>query len=143
MRFWDASAVVPLLVEEAATSAMRAKYAEDVELAAWWGTVVECVSAIARRHRAGALAPDLAADALKRLRELARSWTEMAPSEAIRESAQRIVGSHDLRAADALQLAAALAAAEGRPPSLSFVSLDRRLNEAARREGFRVVELGT
>lgn len=41
-----------------------------------------------------------------------------------------------LRAADALQLAAALAAAENNPSALSIVTLDDRLAEAAEREGF-------
>jgi hypothetical protein len=44
-----------------------------------------------------------------------------------------------LRAADSLQLAAALVAAEHQPHALEFVSLDERLNEAASREGFPVV----
>jgi predicted nucleic acid-binding protein len=45
---------------------------------------------------------------------------------------------HPLRAADALQLAAAVVAAEGIPASLSIVTLDERLAAAARREGFVV-----
>jgi hypothetical protein len=46
---------------------------------------------------------------------------------------------HPLRAADSLQLAAAIIAAEREPTTLEFVSLDDRLGEAASREGFRVV----
>jgi hypothetical protein len=46
---------------------------------------------------------------------------------------------HDLRAADALQLAAAIAAAEGQPASLELVCLDDRLIRAAEREGFPIV----
>lgn len=40
---------------------------------------------------------------------------------------------------DALQLAAAIVAAEHEPASLPFVSLDERLNDAAAREGFQVL----
>jgi uncharacterized protein len=47
---------------------------------------------------------------------------------------------HPLRAADALQLAAAFAAAEGRPGSLELITLDDRLCLAARKKGFAVVE---
>jgi hypothetical protein len=47
---------------------------------------------------------------------------------------------HPLRAADALQLAAAYAAAEQRPASLDMVTLDERLAIAARNEGFVVLD---
>jgi hypothetical protein len=48
---------------------------------------------------------------------------------------------HPLRAADALQLAAAYIAAERRPSSLELVILDDRLAAAARREGFVLLEV--
>jgi hypothetical protein len=44
-----------------------------------------------------------------------------------------------LRAGDALQLAAALVAANDRPHAHEFLSGDVRLREAATREGFKVV----
>jgi hypothetical protein len=69
---------------------------------------------------------------------LARSWAEVLPSDAIRSTAQRLLRVHPLRAGDALQLAAAIVAAEHDPASLEFVGLDERLNEAARREGFPI-----
>lgn len=43
-----------------------------------------------------------------------------------------------LRAADALQLAAAIVAADFNAASMPFVTLDVRLAEAADREGFRM-----
>jgi len=46
---------------------------------------------------------------------------------------------HPLRAADALQLSAAIVAADGDPSSLELVTLDRRLAEAAMLEGFPVL----
>ncbi len=58
--------------------------------------------------------------------------------EVVRRHAERVVEAHPLRAADALQIAAALVAAEEDPGSLPFVTLDRNLAEAAEREGFRV-----
>ena len=61
---------------------------------------------------------------------------EVEPGEELRESAKRLLRVHDLRTADALQLAAAVYVAEARPSTLEFVSLDDRLLAAARREGF-------
>jgi hypothetical protein len=136
LKFWDSSAVVPLLVPEAASSRLRGVYARDPAVVAWWGTDVECVSAIVRRQRLGKLSELLAADAFARLRALRRGWHEVEAGEEIREAAKRFLRVHDLRAADAFQLAAALFAAEGRPPTLEFISLDARLVDAARREGF-------
>lgn len=106
---------------------------------AWWGTPVECASAIARRERERRLSGAAAASAFDRLRALQRQWHEVQPVEELRESAVRLLRVHPLRSADALQLAAAFLTAERRPPTLEFVSLDERLTEAARREGFAVV----
>jgi hypothetical protein len=53
--------------------------------------------------------------------------------------ARRLLAVHPLRAADALHLAAALIACDERSDVLPFVTLDDRLAEAARREGFDVV----
>jgi predicted nucleic acid-binding protein len=72
--------------------------------------------------------------------ELAQVWHVIDPVETIRVSAKRFLRVHDLRAADALQLAAAFVTAEGRPDSLELVSLDDRLATAARKEGFRVFD---
>jgi hypothetical protein len=57
------------------------------------------------------------------------------PLEPVRGLGRRLVRVHPLRAADALQLAAALVACEGDPSSLVMVTLDARLSEAARKEG--------
>lgn len=139
MRFWDASAVVPLLVSEAATPALLALLEEDPLVLAWWGTPVECTSALCRREREGHLSAADAARALDRLRALGEEWQEILPTGAVRSTAQRLLRVHPLCAADALQLAAAVAAAEHEPPSLELVCLDARLAEAAHREGFPVV----
>ncbi len=53
----------------------------------------------------------------------------------------RFLRVHPLRAADALQLAAAFIAAERRPSSLELITLDDRLAAAARKEGFVLVDL--
>jgi predicted nucleic acid-binding protein len=139
MKFWDSSAVVPLLVTQSATQRMTAIYREDPGMFAWWGTQVECDSAVARLEREGKLAPKKASEALGRLDRLARKWQEIQPLGLIREAARRFLRVHDLRAADALQLAAAVLAAEQRPATLEFVCLEERLALAAEREGFTVI----
>ena len=135
MKFWDSSAVVPLLADEEATAALLARLREDPQLAVWWRTPVECASALARLEREGAPA-DRVTEAFKRLDDLARAWTEVEPHDEIRDIARRLLRVHPLRAADALQLAAAYVAAERRPATLEFVTLDDRLRLAAMKEGF-------
>lgn len=138
MRFWDSSAILPLLVGEATTDAIRALAQEDPAMLVWWATEVECVSAIARLERQEDLSTDATVVALERLDALAEGWSEVQPVEAARRTARRVLRVHNLRAADALQLAAAIVAAEGHPASLEIVTLDDRLTAAARREGFVV-----
>jgi predicted nucleic acid-binding protein len=139
VRFWDSSAVVPLLVPESASERLRRLHAGDPVVIAWWGVEVECVSAVARAERVGRLSSNAAAEGLRRLVALRRGWHEIEPSEEVREAAKRLLRVHDLRAADALHLAAAFVAAETRPASLEFVCLDDRLRLAAGREGFSIV----
>ena len=136
MRFWDASAIVPLLFAEPEREALLGALERDAEMLVWWATPVECASAIARREREGVLELAQASAALERLRALAAAWHEVLPSDAVRNAAQRLLRVHALRAADSLQLAAAVVAAEGEAPSLEFVCLDERLSAAATREGF-------
>ena len=136
MKFWDSSAVVPLLVPEVMSGSMQRLYAGDPLMVAWWATEIECTSAIARRQRLGQLPENVAAEAFVRLKALREGWHEVEPGEELRESAKRLLRVHDLRTADALQLAAAVYVAEARPSTLEFVSLDDRLLAAARREGF-------
>ena len=140
MRFWDASAVVPLLMKERATRPIQALVAEDSDMLVWWGTEVECASALARLERDAALGEPAIIEAFARLKALTAAWHEVEPGEAVREAAVRFLRVHALRAADALQLAAAFVAAERRPPSLEIVTLDDRLAAAARKEGFSLIE---
>ena len=136
MRFWDASAIVPLLMTESATRTVQALAAKDSAMLVWWATEVECASAVARLDREGALDESAVTQAFDRSQQLANGWHEVDPSDSIREAAVRFLRVHPLRAADALQLAAAFIAAERRPSSLDIVTLDGRLAAAARKEGF-------
>ena len=138
MKFWDSSAVVPLLVGETTTEAMQVIAAEDPAMLVWWATQLECLSAIARLERDEDLDGEATEAALARLDALVEGWNEVLPGDNARRTARRLLRVHPLRAADALQLAAAVVAAEGQPRSLEVVTLDDRLVEAARREGFPV-----
>jgi hypothetical protein len=141
MKFWDASAVVPLLMTEATTTRLQSVAAADPSMLVWWVTEVECASAIARLERDGELDETATIQAFDRLKRLAEGWHEVDPSDAVREAAVRFLRVHHLRASDALQLAAAFVAAERRPSSLEVITLDDRLAAAARREGFALLDL--
>ena len=141
MKFWDASAIVPLLVAESTTRSLQTLANRDSDLLVWWGSKVECASAIARLERDALLDLKGAALAFDRLKLLADGWHEIEPSEIVRENALRFLRVHPLRAADALQLAAAFLAAERRPSTLEVVTLDERLADAARKEGFELIDV--
>ena len=141
MRFWDASAIVPLLVSEPSTATMQRIVAEDPVMLVWWATEVECASAVARLERDGVLDAPAVTPTFNRLKQLAGGWHEVDLSDAVRETAVRFLRVHPLRTVDALQLAAAFVAAEQRPSSLEVVTLDDRLAAAARKEGFLLVEV--
>ena len=137
MRFWDSSALVALCLAQPASKASRTALTADPEVVAWWGSTVECASAIARLHREGLLSASDEAAARTLLESLRRSWFEVQPGDGVRDQAMRLVRLHPLRAADALQLAAAMEWA-GSPASGGFVTFDERLRGAAQREGFDV-----
>lgn len=139
MKFWDSSAIVPLLVAESSTPFLLELFRNDRDMLAWWGTEIECVSALARLERDGGISAAVLDSALRRMRELHAFWHEVQASEIVRETAMRLLRVHPLRAADALQLAAAIAASDRHPGALEFVCLDARLTLAAQREGFNTL----
>ena len=140
VRFWDASAIIPLLADEPTREQRLELLEADPDVLAWWGTPVEIASALARREREQLLTADEVEAALESARALAESWHEIVPSATVRRTAERLLRTHALRAADSLQLAAALIAANHDPATLEIVCLDARLAIAARREGFKVLE---
>jgi predicted nucleic acid-binding protein len=75
-------------------------------------------------------------NALTRLEAFFEEAHTVAASEEVRLRAGRLLAVHALRAADALQLAAALVSCE---EDERLVSLDQRLREAALLEGFVVI----
>lgn len=139
MSYWDSSALVPLAIKQAQTQSVRDILARGpAEIWTWWGSEVECASALARLGREG-LAIENLRTAYLNLDTFAKSWQVVAPTPAIKASAVRALRVHALRAADALQLAAALSLTNTGSAAVDFVTLDRRLALAAEREGLRVV----
>ena len=139
MNFWDTSALVALGVDEPHRQlALRAHEAND-RMAVWWGAPIEYVAALSRRERDGSLTTDEVSEHLVHLHALSQVWYEVQPGQRIRSMAQRLLRVHPLKAADSLQLAAALAVSEDDPSSVGFVCFDARLNQAASREGFSIL----
>lgn len=139
MRFWDTSAIILLCIEEKETRAIQNIAKKDGMLVVWWGSIVECYSAFGRLRRDGSLKPQEETQALAVLSELAGVWTEIEPSDEIRNITRRLIQNYPLRAADSLQLAAANVWAEKTPWGHEFVCLDFRLRDAAQKEGFKVL----
>lgn len=139
MKFWDTSALVPLVVDEAATEPARRLLSEDPAVIVWMLSGVELLSALARLGRSSSglddLLPALRHDVLTQFTR----WATVTDVDGVRRRAERLVGVHPLAAADAMQLGAALVAASDRPETLEFVTLDRPLARAAQLEGFRVL----
>jgi predicted nucleic acid-binding protein len=139
VRFWDTSAIIPLWIAEQGSTRAKAWYRNDPEVIVWTLTRVEIFSALARRRRE---APAAASRLLTVRRDFIRAWeqwSEVTAIEIVRRHAERIVESYPLRAADALQIGAAVLAGEDNPAGLEFVTFDENLAHAAEREGFRVL----
>jgi hypothetical protein len=130
------------VLREPSTTAVMAEVARDPSMVTWWASRVECASALERQHREGRVTSRAWDAARIRLRLLHDRWAEVAASEDVRQTAIRLLRTHPLRTGDALQLAAAITASEGRPESLTFVTLDDRLADAASKEGFSVLRPG-
>jgi hypothetical protein len=139
LRFWDASAVVPLLLIEPMSGRLAAYLKEMPGMALWCGTRLECLSALSRRRREGALNSAEVGAARKTLADLGREALVVEPLPDVWDRAERLLEVHPLNAADALQLSSALAWCQERPQGRVFICLDGKLREAARREGFRLL----
>lgn len=136
MRFWDSSAITPLLVVEADSAQRERQLADDADMLVWFGTLTEVESSLARRKRASELPAESELRARRHLDQLSAHWTEVTPTTEVRARAIRLLRVHPLRAADAFQLAAALIFCREQPQHLPFLTADQRLRTAADLEGF-------
>ena len=139
MRYWDASALVPLVVAEPASEAVRKLIAEDGQIVTWAWTRTEIVSAIERRTREGLISRPQRRELIEQFAVFADKWDEVTEILAVRARANALLARHPLRAADAGQLGAALLVQEQLGAPLSFVCLDSRLASAAELESLRVI----
>jgi predicted nucleic acid-binding protein len=133
--FWDTSALVPLCVRQD-NSAKAKKFYDDHAAVVWWTTAIEIASALARLVRIKQLTTADWVKARALSARLADSWAVIQPTDAVRTKAIQMVERYDLRAADALQLAAALEWCDDRPPERVFLTADAKLLDAAMLVGF-------
>jgi predicted nucleic acid-binding protein len=139
VRFWDSSAIIPLCLHEPASEAVESLLRADEDMTVWWATRVECLSALGRRLREGVVSTEAGRKTRAVLSALSSQWSEVLPGETVRRRAERLIMTHPLRAADSLQLAAALIWAQENPRGLDMICLDQNLREAAFKEGFTVL----
>lgn len=139
MKFWDSSAIVPIVVQEPRSMEIRGFLHQDEGMVVWWGSLLECYSSLARRLKEGVFRDLELNRARMALEGLAEMWSEILPGVRLRQSAERALFLHSLRAADSLQLASALVWVRHQPHRHEFVCLDHRLRDAARAEGFQVI----
>lgn len=139
MRFWDSSAIVPLVFSEITTDEALAWYREDHHILTWVLTSTEVLSALYRRSREGRTTSNELSKSCQRLQTLRDDWSEVTAIEVVKQRAERLLRVHPLRAADALQLGAALLATQEQPQGIGFVSYDRNLATTAHKEGFVVL----
>jgi predicted nucleic acid-binding protein len=138
--FWDSSALVPLCVHESASRQAHAQLRKSLPVV-WWGSLVEVHSAISRLHRLGKLNDAEQQKAASQLALLNRGWREVLPGDHLRDLATRLLDTYELRAADSLQLAAALTWCQQRPARRDFLCGDERLGKAALAAGFSVLDI--
>jgi predicted nucleic acid-binding protein len=138
MKFWDSSAITPLLVVEADSPLREQQLSADSEILVWFGTLAEVESSLARRKRAGELSGEDELRARRHFDELSAHWNEVTPTKEVRARAIRLLRVHPLRAGDAFQLAAALIFCREQPQHLPFLTADQRLRNPAALEGFPI-----
>lgn len=139
--FWDTSALVPLCCFQPQSAQARQAARTYSRQVVWWGTIIEAVSSLNRLTREGTLNSKESRQAFARLDYMRSRWNEVQPTDEVRERAERLLRIHKLRAADALQLAAALIWCDDRPRGRALIGADGHLSEAAEAEGFTSVQL--
>lgn len=137
--FWDTSAIVPLCCRQDDSQAARRLLRQHPRAVVWWGTPVEAVSSFNRLVREGKLTAKGLKQAMARLNVLQRAWSEVLPTERVRQLSESLPEQQGLRALDSFQLAAALVWCREKPHGRVFVCYDVRLAEAATKVGFSVL----
>jgi hypothetical protein len=135
--FWDTSALLPLCVRQKQTSQANALYTR-YGLGVWWGTPVEIMSGLTRMKRSKEIDHHQFLAGSQTAQYLADAWESVNPSKKLAAHACTLLELYPLRAADALQLAAALDYFDQTPRGHVFITGDQRLADAARQSGLTV-----
>lgn len=139
MKLWDTSALLSLLLSEEGSGQLEQIASSDRKKALWWGTKMEAIAGVRRQRRVDAVGEPTLLRLISAIERAAAEAYEIQPTQEVRKAACRLLRVHELRAADALQLAAAVVWCDHDPSGRGFVCLDARLRNAAEREGFDVL----
>ena len=139
MKYWDSSALVPLILNEPATLSVERIFRQDPFIVTSWTTSIECFSAVMRRKREGHLTEEGVQKVRERLNDFSQAMDIVVPSSELKQVTMRILSTHPLRAADSIQLASALTWCHNHTRGANFVTFDSRLKEVALAEGFNVL----
>ncbi len=131
--------MIPLIFEEPTSPVLNEFLMQDADMVVWWGTWIECSVTVSRLGREGRLDENGQEETRAALDGLSVDWLEVEPAEGLRLLAMLVSKTHSLKAADCLQLAAALRWCEGNTDEAEFVCLDNRLHQSAEDEGFDVL----
>lgn len=141
----DSSAVVKRYVAEKGTAWVVSLFKPSAQNIIYIAQItgVEVVSAISRRQRGGSLTQTAAEKAIARFkRDFQNRLRVLRLTDGVTSEAMRLTEIHGLRGYDAAQLATALELANrftaNNLLSITFVSADNQLNQAAQTEGLTV-----
>jgi uncharacterized protein len=141
--FIDSSALVKRYVQEPGTAWIRSVLHRGAghQLFVAHITAVEVFAAVARRRRGRTIASRQASSILSRFRKhLSGRYTILEMTPGLLTDAMTLANAHELRAYDAVQLAAAVALNRLGQGGIVLVSADQELNVAAIAEGLVVAD---
>ena len=138
MKFWDSSAIVPLVVQQTLSKFSLKLLKSDLVQLVSFSTYCEVFSALSRLEREGYLSSDGFSMSESQLNKLAKSWHVVSFSPLLEAETKRLLRIHPIKCADAFQLASAISCCDRNSDALSFVTLDQKLSTTARKEGFTI-----
>ncbi len=133
--YFDTSALMKAYIEETGTERVLELLDETDRVTVAPIVMVECASVLSRIHTQGNISPQKRGDVIEALQADLGFFEKVSFDDEIEREAIRISSQHRLRSLDAIQLAGALVCSERVDV---FVSSDKRLLEAARKERLRV-----
>ena len=143
--FLEATAYARLFVREPGTDALikLMETVEDNRKLISAATPLEIYAAVRKRERSGKIAPEAAAAALELLRVESARIVQQPVNPGVLEAARQLIDRTSLRWPEAIQLGSALTARDMFPGTgITFVSASTTLLEAAKADGFEVLDPG-